>query len=109
MSIPACPNHRTAVSGPSLMPSFEGSRKVYTKGSIYQDLRIPAREVVLEEGKSSLRLYDVTGPYTDPAACLDLSVGLVPLRRSWAAGCKPTQMTMALAGVVTPEMEFVAR
>ncbi len=90
------------------MPLFEGSRKAFTPGVIFKDLRVPAREVMLDSGKKSLRLYDVTGPYTDPDARPDLHSGLAPLRRSWSAGCRPTQMIQARQGVVTPEMEFVA-
>ncbi|MBF0386418.1 MAG: phosphomethylpyrimidine synthase ThiC [Candidatus Omnitrophica bacterium] len=90
------------------MPVFEGSRKVYKPGVIFPELRVPVREISLDSGQRSLQLYDVTGAYTDPAANLDLRAGLPPLRRSWAGGCKPTQMTQALAGVISPEMEFVA-
>ena len=90
------------------MPPFDGSKKVYLSGSIYKELRVPVREISLDEGKKSLQLYDVTGPYTDIEAKLDLRQGLPALRRNWKAGCKPTQMTQALKGVVTPEMEFVA-
>ncbi len=104
MAVPSCPNAGKAM----LMPPFEGSRKVYTDGVIHKDLRVPAREVSLEAGKTLLRLYDVTGPYTDPAVVLDISKGLPQLRRAWKEGCKATQLTSARRGIITPEMEFVA-
>ncbi len=107
MSVQPCQHQRTSASGLS-MPSFEGSRKVYVPGVIYKDLRVPAREISLDSGKKLLQLYDVTGPYTDPAVGQDLSSGLLPLRRCWKAGGRLTQMTQARQGVISPEMEFVA-
>ena len=58
------------------------SRKVYITGS-RPDLRVPFREVALqatrdfEGGKvanAPVRLYDTSGPYTDPAAVLDVAL-----------------------------------
>lgn len=51
------------------------SRKVYMRGS-RPDIRVPFREVVLtptpsrlgSEENPPLRVYDTSGPYTDPAA-----------------------------------------
>lgn len=108
LSLSSCSQHRKNSPATALMPLFEGSQKLYSNGIIFKDLRVPAREIKLDEGKTSLRLYDVTGPYTDPAVTVDLKAGLAPLRRSWAGGCRPTQMSQALKGVITPEMEFVA-
>lgn len=90
------------------MPSLEGSRKVYVEGVFHPSLRVPFREVSLDGGKKSIRLYDVTGPYTDTSIRTDLCTGLLPLRRSWPGSCKPTQLLSARQGVITPEMEFVA-
>ena len=58
------------------------SRKIYVTGS-RPDLRVPAREVLLSGGEPPLRLYDTSGPYTDPHAALDLKRGLPPLRLPW--------------------------
>jgi phosphomethylpyrimidine synthase len=41
------------------------------------------REVTLSGGEPPLRLYDTSGPYTDPAAAIDLKQGLRPLRLPW--------------------------
>jgi phosphomethylpyrimidine synthase len=57
-------------------------RKVYITGS-RPDLRVPMREVWLSGGEPPVRLYDTGGPYTDPAASVDLKQGLPPLRRPW--------------------------
>ncbi len=61
------------------------SRKIYVVGS-RPDLRIPMREITLSGGHPPLRLYDTSGPYTDPDADLDLKRGLPPLRGAWIIG-----------------------
>src|SRR5688500_13235574 len=58
------------------------SRKIYLPGS-RSDLRVPAREVTLAGGNPPLRLYDASGPYTDPDVAIDLKRGLTPLRLPW--------------------------
>src|SRR3970040_891502 len=67
-----------------LMPAKGGqtmpaSRKIYITGS-RPDIRVPMREIALSEGNSPLRLYDTSGPYTDPDATVDIKQGLPPLR-----------------------------
>ena len=125
-----------------------GSRKAYDAGS-RPDLRVGRREVgqtpsgaAFGAGRNPpIPLYDTSGPYTDPAAAIDLRAGLPPLRAAWIeergdtepaapaagngagpdAGGAPvrpprrarggravTQLAYARAGVVTPEMEYVA-
>ena len=76
---------------------FAGSRKVYLDGS-RPDLRVPFREIALSdtlvqqphgeplrEPNPPLRVYDPSGPYTDPQAAIDITRGLPPLRRAWIA------------------------
>jgi phosphomethylpyrimidine synthase len=58
------------------------SRKVYVTGS-RPDIRVPMREISLTGDNPPLRLYDTSGPYTDPSADLDLKRGLTPLRLGW--------------------------
>ncbi len=69
-----------------------GSRKVYVEGS--GGLRVPFREVELAPTRTAsgqavanlpVRLYDTSGPYTDPAAAIDVTKGLPPLRERWIA------------------------
>jgi phosphomethylpyrimidine synthase len=92
-------------------------RKVYVEGS-RPDITVPFAEVDLAGDNPPFRLYDTSGPGSDPQA------GLPPLRGGWIAergdvapsagpgtplkGRRPTQMAYARAGVITPEMEFVA-
>ena len=45
--------------------------------------KVAMREVALSGGEPSLRLYDTSGPYTDPDAKIDIYKGLAPLRRNW--------------------------
>jgi phosphomethylpyrimidine synthase len=75
-------------------------QKVYVEGS-RSDLRVPFNEVLLSDGNEPVRLYDTSGPGSDPA------VGLPPLREPWR-GTFRTQLAAARAGVITPEMEFAA-
>ena len=61
------------------------SRKIYLTGS-RPDIRVPAREITLAGGNPPLRLYDTSGPYTDPEAFLDVKLGLPALRLAWILG-----------------------
>jgi phosphomethylpyrimidine synthase len=69
---------------------FPASRKVYAQGQ-RPDIRVPFREVTLtptagrlgQEENPPIRLYDTSGPYTDPQVSLDVRQGLSPLRRNW--------------------------
>src|SRR5438034_9942611 len=107
------------------MPAKGGQMKTYLTGS-NPSIRVPIRALTLTNGET-LRLYDTSGPYTDPDHAVDLKQVLPPLRRHWilerddvepgAGGrwglrAKPgrtvTQLHYARKGVVTPEMEFVA-
>src|SRR6185436_13804326 len=66
------------------------SSKVYVQGS-RADIRVPMREIRQNdtpasfgaEGNPSIFVYDTSGPYTDPAAAIDIRRGLQPLREQW--------------------------
>jgi len=66
------------------------SKKVYVEGS-RPDLRVPMREVTQADTPSMfggernppIHVYDCSGPYTDPAARIDIRAGLAPLRQRW--------------------------
>ena len=74
----------------SIMSSFTGSKKVYVKGS-RTDIKVPVREIELsptagtfgEEVNEPVRVYDTSGPYTDPHYTADLKKGLPALRSRW--------------------------
>ena len=151
---------------------FPSSRRVYASGSLYPFLRVPLREIILEdtqfpndkgsESNPPVRVYDCSGPWGDPEYTGHVTEGLPALRRDWilnrkdveeyegreiqpidngylnevhaqkynnspsaknklthypglkrkplkASSSKPvTQRSYALAGIITPEMEFIA-
>jgi phosphomethylpyrimidine synthase len=135
----ALPSNEVANRAP-----IAGSRKVYAAGP--EGMRIPFREIALHPTKgmrgeteinAPFRVYDTSGPYTDPDAVIDLRQGLPELRKPWILargeydattpvrsnapglamdrprtvlrGRGPvTQMHYARKGIVTPEMEFAA-
>ena len=123
------------------------SRKVYATGKTH-DIHVPLRQIDIT-GEAPLTVYDSSGPYTDPAAQIDITKGLPEVRGGWlqeqglieeyearavtdadngfargnrltpafpvqrlplrAIGDRAiTQLAFARAGIVTPEMEFVA-
>ncbi|MGY4395117.1 phosphomethylpyrimidine synthase [Sphingomonas sp. UYAg733] len=59
---------------------IRGSRKIHVG-----DLRVAMREIMLDPSCSEppLRVYDTSGPYTDPRALIDINAGLGQLRRDW--------------------------
>ena len=129
-----------------------GSCKIYVPGRLHPEIRVGMREITVDEGREPpVRVYDASGPYSDPAIRIDIRQGLAPLREAWIlargdvetyqgrarqpeddgrrqsqapdagmfarAGRRPlrardgqavTQMAYARAGIVTPEMEYVA-
>ena len=136
----------TVTKGP-----LPASRKIHIPGRLHPDLRVPCREIALHPsaGEAPVRVYDASGPYTDPAAAIAIEAGLPRLREAWItaradteeqpgrprqpadngfatgdslspefpqchrprralAGRAVTQLAYARAGIVTPEMEFVA-
>jgi phosphomethylpyrimidine synthase len=69
---------------------FPSSRKIYVKGHQH-DVRVPMREIQLQptptdfggENNPPVRVYDTSGPYTDPEANIDLRRGLPDIRGPW--------------------------
>src|SRR3989454_12130414 len=74
---------------------FPASLKIYIEGS-RASIRVPMREIRLTPTKSfksgaveenaPFLIYDTSGPYTDPAAVIDIRRGLAPLRQEWIIG-----------------------
>ncbi|MBB3047334.1 phosphomethylpyrimidine synthase [Litorivivens lipolytica] len=74
---------------------FPASSKIYVEGSM-EGVRVPMREIKLtptpvagQDGETRLepnapvRVYDTSGPYTDPNVEIDIRKGLAPLREQW--------------------------
>ena len=95
--------------------AYPNSKKILIDGP--QGVRVPMREIALEGGKSSIRVYDTSGPQGH-----DVTRGLPKLREEWvarrlqpSARVNPsrsercvTQLHYAKKGEITPEMEFIA-
>src|SRR5688572_19887986 len=66
------------------------SRKTYVEGS-RPDIRVPMREISQSDTPAAfgaeqnppIYVYDTSGPYTDPAAKIDIRSGLPALRAKW--------------------------
>ncbi|OZC34434.1 phosphomethylpyrimidine synthase ThiC [Gordonia polyisoprenivorans] len=93
----------TLTTGP-----IQGSTKHYLE---VDELRIPQRRIHLTNGEY-LDVYDTSGPYTDPRESIDVANGLAPTRDQWHRPAPidgaATQLVWARAGLVTPEMRFIA-
>ena len=65
--------------------SIAGSRKVYAAPDAAPELRVPVREIMLTEaaGEPPVSVYDTSGPYSDPAAAIDVESGLPRTRVEW--------------------------
>ncbi|MDP8265377.1 MAG: phosphomethylpyrimidine synthase ThiC [Candidatus Aceula meridiana] len=109
--------------------ALPGSRKAYRKGKLFPNIRVPFREVS-HNVNQILKLYDTSGPYTDPSITLNITSGLPKIQANWDlrnADIEPikdtqlnrkifkaksekniTQLHYAKKGIITPEMEFVA-
>lgn len=74
MNQPVRNPHLSVTRGP-----LPGSHKVVLNG-------VPFREVPLSGGEPPVRLYDTSGPYTDPTATIDIEKGVAQLRRDWIVG-----------------------
>ena len=71
---------------------LSGSKKVYAQSFSRSDIQVPFREIALSDtsdhhGKLTpnqpVRLYDTSGPYTDPSVKVDITQGLPALRLKW--------------------------
>ncbi len=89
-AVPAEFIRRAAQLSEAATRPYPNSRKVFVPGS-RADLRVAMREVHQSdtpalhgaEANPSIPIYDTSGPYTDPAAHIDLLRGLPPLRAGW--------------------------
>ena len=88
----------------SVTRPIPGSRKIFVQGS-RADLQVPMREIALTqtptifggEENPPVTVYDTSGPYTDPAATIDLAAGLPALRAKWIEERGDTEQLPALS------------
>ncbi|MDN0074344.1 phosphomethylpyrimidine synthase ThiC [Crenobacter sp. SG2303] len=89
MNTPADLNVAMKVDEAAIQP-LPNSRKIYVEGS-RPDIRVPMREISQAdtptqfggEQNPPIYVYDCSGPYTDPAALIDIRSGLPALRAAW--------------------------
>ncbi|ALE86515.1 phosphomethylpyrimidine synthase ThiC [Pseudonocardia sp. HH130629-09] len=85
---------------------IQGSAKAWIEGP--DGISVPVRRIALSTGEHH-DVYDTSGPYTDAHAVIDLHAGLPRLGEPWVSSREPgTQMSWARAGIVTPEMAYIA-
>ncbi|MDB5748761.1 MAG: phosphomethylpyrimidine synthase ThiC [Massilia sp.] len=80
----------TALVDSAAIAPFPNSTKVFIEGS-RPDIRVPMRAVAQSPTPASFGgeenppvfVYDTSGPYTDPAASIDIRRGLPALRAGW--------------------------
>ncbi|MDD6002969.1 MAG: phosphomethylpyrimidine synthase ThiC [Bacteroidales bacterium] len=106
--------------------AYAKREKFYMNGSIYNDVKVGMIKVNLtptvtidDQGQKHTQenppvyIYDTSGPFSDPSIKIDLKKGIAPMRQQWIdnrnkSGQGITQMACAKAGIITPEMEYVA-
>lgn len=61
---------------------IRGSRKIHVESARFPGLTVAMREIQLEpsSGEPPVRVYDTSGPYTDPKVTIDIAAGLPTLR-----------------------------
>jgi phosphomethylpyrimidine synthase len=92
MNAPLDFNAATATVDTAAIAPFPNSAKVFIEGS-RPDIRVPMRAVSQADTPASFGgepnppvfVYDTSGPYTDPAAAIDIRRGLPALRAGWIA------------------------
>ncbi|MFM2044741.1 MAG: thiamine biosynthesis protein ThiC, partial [Pseudomonadota bacterium] len=142
---------KTPADGAVTTGPLPSSRKIHVESRRFPGLTVAMREIDLSGGEPPVRVYDTSGPYSDPAVTTDIRRGLADLRRSWIEGrgdveayagravkpednglkagevgkvpvfdragrqplrAKPgkavTQLAYARAGIITPEMDYIA-
>ncbi|WP_312514821.1 phosphomethylpyrimidine synthase ThiC [Massilia sp.] len=98
MNAPLKFDSATAMVDDAAIKPLPNSRKVYIEGS-RPDIRVPMREIAQSptpdsfggEPNPPLYVYDTSGPYTDPAAAIDIRSGLGTPRALWIAGRGDTE------------------
>jgi phosphomethylpyrimidine synthase len=67
---------------------IRGSKKIHVPAQGDPQVKVAMREIQLEpsSGEPPVRVYDTSGPYTDPNAQIDIMAGLPTLRRDWIIG-----------------------
>jgi phosphomethylpyrimidine synthase len=94
---------------------FPSSKKVYVEGS-NPSIRVGMREISLAdtliggdesnpelEPNAPIRVYDTSGPFTDPEVAIDLRKGLAPLRNEWIEARDDTEQLDSQSSVYSQQ------
>ena len=82
----------TAEAHDASLAPLPASTRIYVGGTLHPQIQVPMREISLSDTKSyngriekneSVRVYDCSGPWGDPAFQGTSEQGLPPLRRDW--------------------------
>ncbi|WP_417361033.1 phosphomethylpyrimidine synthase ThiC [Galbibacter sp.] len=86
---------------------FPNSQKVYIQGQLHKGIRVPMREISLDDSvdhfnnsrtpNEPVLVYDTSGPYTDPTHEIDIHRGLDPIRQSWISAREDVQLLGSLS------------
>ncbi len=101
---PQGPLNQTAQVDQASIQPFPNSRKIYIEGS-RPDIKVPMREISLSpttgsfgnEENEPLRVYDTSGPYSDPDVQVDVRKGLHPQRNAWIEERDDTEVLSKLS------------
>ncbi|ACE82982.1 phosphomethylpyrimidine synthase ThiC [Cellvibrio japonicus] len=101
---------QTAEVDQASVQPFTGSQKIYVQGS-RNDIRVPMREISLDdtptdfggEKNPPVRVYDTSGPYTDPEVAIDLRAGLPDIRSAWIEERGDTEILSDSQSIFTRE------
>ena len=94
----------TAEVDAAAVQPLPNSRKIHVQGS-RPDIRVPMREISQSdtpamfgiEPNPPVTVYDTSGPYSDPAAKIDIRSGLPALRAAWIAERGDTEILKGLS------------
>ncbi|WP_308608960.1 phosphomethylpyrimidine synthase ThiC [uncultured Corynebacterium sp.] len=120
VSVSAPPKEGEVTTGPIYRSNKHYDEVAFSNDFGEANLRIPVRRINLTDG-THFDAYDTSGIYTEENPELNLKEGLAKTRDSWpkapavpaVAGSEDTpkvktQLAWARAGIITPEMAFIA-
>ncbi|MDO3387882.1 phosphomethylpyrimidine synthase ThiC [Gilvimarinus sp. SDUM040013] len=101
---------QSAVVDSASVQPFPNSKKIHVEGST-SDIRVPMREIsltdtVTDKGREQnlpVRVYDTSGPYTDPNVAIDVRRGVPDIRSAWIEGRGDTELLQHYSAHYTNE------
>ncbi|MBK8970115.1 MAG: phosphomethylpyrimidine synthase ThiC [Hahellaceae bacterium] len=98
MAHPGNNEHPESTAVELTLAPLPASRKVY-RSNESGSVKVAQREITVSASAESAHtrgqtvpVYDTSGPYTDPAATIDVTLGLAPLREQWICDRQDTEV-----------------